>query len=293
MPTAEQFYTLIDQSIEIPTIPGIYWGLYEQLQHHDVDIPKVSELISRDPPLVAKILRVANSVYYGRNQRTTSLETAILTIGLRELSTIIATLTVGNAISRFKYHSFDRRILWKHSLMTGLVARYLVEKLRLNKVTDGNEFLAGLLHDIGHFIMLHYYPKEFLEVFAPDNPVGDLLPLERKFFGIDHAEIGGELAQKWNLSSPLISAIRFHHVCDAGGEFSMVTRAVRLADRVTSWENGDINAITPEQLASDYHFISFLLPDIPQSQQFAFHRSLENFPKDYLALLEYASAFDM
>ncbi|MDK9701301.1 MAG: HDOD domain-containing protein [bacterium] len=273
----------------LPTLPSTLQEIIINIQDPNIDFRTLKQIIYRDPPLAARILRIANSAYFGRRDPTSSLETAFLILGLNEVIAIVSSIGVVNAFSHAGSHSFDRRILWKHSLLTGLTSRYFTRKLEFSSRTDGNEFIAGLLHDIGHIIINLYFPDEFGAVLEASQNGANPLEAERELLGNDHAELSGYLAERWRFPSSMTEAMRNHHLSIQPDERPGILNVLRLADRVCSWREGDEPPITPEQLSQPEVLANFF-PDSTTDQLKSYANRLTIFPQEFAKIEELSEA---
>jgi putative nucleotidyltransferase with HDIG domain len=197
---------------DLPTLPSVALEVLSLVHDPDVSIQRISECIFTDPPLAAKVLRMANSVFYRRGDRKVeTLHHAIIFLGLSEIINITTSVSIFTALSKGKSAEASmREKFWDHSVATGLIARYLDKKLGIK--CYGREFVAGLLHDIGKIILDQYFHEEFLEAYnlslEKDKP---MFETEMEVCGTNHMEVGYFVAQKWNLPDYVSDVILYHH----------------------------------------------------------------------------------
>lgn len=173
------------------------------------DLVKVIKL---DPVLMAKVLKLINSTYFGMPQEITSISRAVLLLGVNTIKNLALSTAVVNTVSDKKDNPFDLHEVWEHALGAAVAAK-LIAKRRGVKLKDLEEyFIAGLLHDIGQILLISYVPKVYAKVLkTSDDDFTVLNDEERKVFGCDHAQLGALVAEKWKLTPNLIAAIRDHH----------------------------------------------------------------------------------
>lgn len=185
-----------------------------------IDDPRAStrdfeRVIMQDAALASKVLRMANSAYYGGNGRITTLSRAIAVLGMNTVRTIVMALSFHAMVhARQRKSRFNRQEYWRHSLATAIASRVLA-RLKRSK-WDEEIFLAGLLHDIGKLIADQFLPEEndvFISRILEFTSINtdEVLELEAKVLGTTHPQLGGYAAEKWNLPLMLQAAITYHH----------------------------------------------------------------------------------
>jgi len=170
---------------------------------------EIDALVRSDPPLALRLMRLANSSLVGGRVIDTIPE-AILRVGSRGLANMILALSV---VEVFVPHTRGQRNLWIHSIQTALAARRLAT-LRPDMGLGLEEcFLAGLLHDIGRFLIFENLPQEMAQLDEADvaSPL-ELVAAELQVCGFDHATLGYEVCSRWNLPESVCEMIRVHHL---------------------------------------------------------------------------------
>ena len=200
---------------QVPLLPASGARLLEVARQDpdDVNITELSDLISHDPAIASKVLRIANSTYYNLLQKVTTVRAAIITIGLQD---IISLVLVSSLMDKFrsavKMKNLDSKDFWTHCVAVGAATRVGAMYVGTSMLVPAEMSLAGLLHDIGKNVFIRYYPKEYDECIARAAQSGvPLHEMEEETFGINHAELGGMLAEQWKLPDFLQEAIRSHH----------------------------------------------------------------------------------
>ncbi|GBC89988.1 hypothetical protein HRbin14_00720 [bacterium HR14] len=204
-------------SIRVARTPGL--GMLPQITSQIlrmVDNPNASPrqigaLIERDPGLASKLLKTANSAYYGSPGKIKTVSQAISVMGLSAVRSVVVSQAYQQMTAvRGASKRFDRLAFWQHSLATASAARVLA---KLKGYRDPEEaFLAGLMHDAGRLVMDRFLPNEFDQIctLALERAI-PLIEAEREVLGYTHVEIGDMLAEQWNLPDGLRTAIRMHH----------------------------------------------------------------------------------
>lgn len=222
--------TLIRQVDSLPALPAVVVELIESVDDEDADADLLASKISRDQALVARMLRVANSSFYGLQGKVTSIHDAIVVLGLRGVRTLATAAAVTACFSsRGLAGSFDYRAFWAHGISVALCARAIARRLR---VSEENAFTAGLLHDIGRLVLAARFPRHFDAVVEHRRREDCLLvDAEVALLGIDHARIGRALTERWHFSPLISAAIAGHHQSEQA-ELRSLTHLIHVADGI-------------------------------------------------------------
>jgi len=218
---------------DLPTLPLIALQVSRLASNPLTGMSEIVRIIRNDPSLTAKILRVANSAFYGMPRRIESLNMALVVLGMRELNNLVTCITVLKTFPAVPgSQHFDRRAFWEHSAGCGEIARVIATRLHLR--LHGVEFTAGLLHDVGKIVFEQHMHKDFMDaVNLGSEERLTSVDAERRVMGVDHAEIGSWLSEVWSLPPSIVEAIRYHHQPAHAPEHSPLTAVVRLADLFT------------------------------------------------------------
>lgn len=195
---------------DLPAVPETVAEVLRLTDQPDVTITAVSQCIERDPALAAKLLKVSNSPYFGMSQIVGTLKLALVVLGLREVRHLVLGVALFSELRDSRSERlFLRHNFWDHSCKVAGMARKLSQHYRLD--LEGEDFTAGLLHDIGKLILWSRLPEyEALFVNAGGHSAR-LVEAERDAFGFDHADAAAVLAARWQLPDSLVDAIWRHH----------------------------------------------------------------------------------
>lgn len=200
----------LEQKIQqLPSLSVVITRLLVLLQRDDVSMDELTAEIGKDQALMVRILRIANSPFYGLSSRISSLQYASTLLGLHTLQGIITAAGVIDHFPAGQDQTFNRQSFWQHAIGTGIVAQVLARRSGLDAE---QAFTAGLLHDIGKVVLAVYFEDEFVRVLAWRDEHDCLIrEAEHAVLGFDHTEIGAHIARHWKLPRLLINAIQFHH----------------------------------------------------------------------------------
>lgn len=196
------------EDVEIPPCPAILTKLLREVRAEEPDFRKVSQLIGADVGLAAAIINVANSPYYGQSRKVTTIQQALSMLGLNVVTQRVTGLLLRQAFASGAGLGMER--YWRSSMVCALIAATVSRELRLGH--DEVCHTYALFRDCGMAVMLQKFPI-YADIFdgsalAHGDPI---LEVEGERYAINHAEIGARLGQSWQLSEPMVLAIRHHH----------------------------------------------------------------------------------
>jgi HD-like signal output (HDOD) protein len=217
---------------KMPAFPQSVHRVIELTSDINSDPRALVEVIEHDPILIMKILKMVNSPYFGLAEKITSVNHAVVYIGINTVKNLaLSTATLG-VLPRTNKAGFDMDAFLLHSLSTAIIARIIARKLKVPEKEAFDFFLSGLLHDFGKIVFAHFMPNDFKLVLQMVKDEG--LPIyeaEQKIFAADHTQIGSLLGEKWNLPVHLISCIKNHHCHDR--KESLIIDVVWAADQIS------------------------------------------------------------
>ncbi|MBW2575349.1 MAG: HDOD domain-containing protein [Deltaproteobacteria bacterium] len=226
----EKIYSKID---EIPTLPIVIPKLLTLMESDKSDAADVADVVSRDPALTSKILKVANSAYYGFSKGISSLEKAVPLLGFNMVQSLALSIGVLRSLPAGKKSThFSQQDLWIHSLAVATVMKELGK--RFGKGDDHEYlFIIGLLHDIGKIVLDQYFGELFHHAIEEFHNLGniELHQVETREIGVDHGEVGAMLLTRWKFPDKICNAIAAHHLSKIPeGTNSDDVAMLRLAD---------------------------------------------------------------
>jgi putative nucleotidyltransferase with HDIG domain len=212
---------------DLPPMPHIAQLVMEKVGDPSTTARQLQDIIYQDQALAARILKIANSAFYGLSRSVTSLTAAIGTIGFNTIKSLVISSAMRDL---FKSFGLTEQLLWEHSLGCAFSSRAIAKRLKFSKLEEA--FLAGLLHDIGKVILNLKVPDQVSLIIQEvyNNPGTTFAQLEHTSFGFDHAQLGQLVAHKWNFAGEIEEAIGLHHHPEAAHRLPVLTFIVNLGN---------------------------------------------------------------
>jgi putative nucleotidyltransferase with HDIG domain len=210
---------------QLPSLPASITDLLASFADEDVDVERIARQIARDQGLTARLLRVANSSFYGRQSRVGTVHEAVVILGFRAVRSTVLAVGMSGVFKVEHCPGFDSAAYLRHAAAVGLAARGLAGLAGHNAELA---FTGGILHDIGQLVLAANFPAQYAEALACRR-LHDcfMVEAEREVLGIDHAEVGGLLAETWRFPPELHAAVAGHHAPDGS-----LADLIHLADAV-------------------------------------------------------------
>jgi putative nucleotidyltransferase with HDIG domain len=179
------------------------------INNDDFSMEELAAIVMHDPGLTGKVLRMANSAFYRQQARISSVNHALMMLGVMQVKCLALSTSVFKAKLFENTYNIDIKEMFGHFISVALGCRKLAEAVGYNDTEE--VFVGGLLHDIGLVFFMHHYPDDYAEVLQNYTQYPSLMEAEKAILGIDHAEIGQVMAEKWNFPPGLCRAIGEHH----------------------------------------------------------------------------------
>ena len=200
-------------------------------------------VIDHDPVLTMKILKVANSAYFGLTRQIVSINHAVVYLGLNTVKHVALAIAAIGSLPKENKAGFDMDDFLLHSLTTAVITRALARHMRIPEVEAANFFVAGLLHDIGQVVFAQFKPNEFNQALAAARKTGTPLhEQEHAILGNDHSELGALLCETWSFPESLVSAIRMHHVPSPAKDQDAIRKCLFVANLLAGRVNAPVNS---------------------------------------------------
>ncbi len=196
---------------DLPTIPIVITQVLRALDNVDINANTLAKMIERDQTLATRVLQVANSPFYGFSRRISTIDLAVVVMGLNSIKEIVIGLVVQRFFGKSKRSIIDINQFWKYSLFCGASSRVIARKLGYKLA--GEAFVTGLMHDLGLIILSDHFNWHFRRIWnLAQTDEYSLLEAEELVLGCNHGDIGAWLAEKWNFPEHLCNALRNHHI---------------------------------------------------------------------------------
>ena len=231
---------LLDKADNLPTLPGIAVKLLDITREPTPDLHAIADVLSTDPPLSGKVLKMINSPYYGLVQQITSVPHAVNLLGSKTVVNLALSFSLVNRMENGVGSQFDYSRFWKDSLISAITAKRITQAILPEKAEDA--FFLGLLQDIGRLAIAHSIPEAYQEVMSlqTHKSCADH-EAESQVLEFNHQHVGAYLVRDWNLPEWFALPIRHHHdpqtldTADTG--IDILTRILHLASLVTDFTN--------------------------------------------------------
>ncbi len=224
---------LIDDTLELVSLPDVVHRINLMVEDPNSSAVEIGHLISEDPALTARLLKVVNSPMFGFPSRIDTISMAITVLGTRHLRDLVLATAVVGKFHNLTEEVIDMETFWCHSVSTGVAAKVIGHHLKENN--SERFFVAGLLHDIGKLVMYLTHPDASRQVIELSSEPGiNQNTVERSVFGFSHAEVSAELLSHWQLPESLIEPARYHHHPIRATHFATETAVVHIADAVAN-----------------------------------------------------------
>jgi putative nucleotidyltransferase with HDIG domain len=250
----------------LPALPLALMVAIQALSSDDLPASDCVDAVERDQSLATRLLRLANSAFYGARGQVASVDDAVSMLGLRTVASVVAAVSMRSTLALVHCNGFRFETYWRHALTTAVIARELARSVTLD---PGEAFLAGLLHDVGQLplVVAHADWAERALLLSREEQI-DLCEAERRLIGVGHDEVGADVMRHWHFPERLVDAVAAHHSplpAPPGFRVSL-SALVRLADQLAHHLETDAGAPVPlaslddwESLCLDEKFLSALL----------------------------------
>ena len=224
---------LLDQTGDLPVVPAVAMRVLEFAQDDSGGAAELAAILSTDPALSAKLIKISNSAYYGFTRHFGTVREAVIVLGFKQVRKVAVAASIIDAFKRPRspIDGFDLNLFWGHSLAVAIISEFAARTYNIGNPADA--FTAGILHDIGRLALRQARPYEFGRALEFARTTGEpLRDIELRETGFSHEELGRALAERWNFPAYLAEAIGSHHDSLLDTEHHGLAAVIAMADQL-------------------------------------------------------------
>ncbi|CAM2006149.1 HDOD domain-containing protein [Acanthopleuribacter pedis] len=237
--TVSQYVANIDN---LPVLPEIAQKVIALADAPRPNIAELADLIQKDLSITANIFKLINSGYFSLRREIADVRQAVVLLGLQQVRNLVVTMVSVNHFEEPPGSPLKLANFWDHCLGVATITQSLAQRFKFGEAP--NLYLAALLHDVGKIIIQCHYPDDLSQIvdYMEQNHCA-MVQAEQAILGFTHAEIGGVLAEKWQLPSSVCEAITYHHQCQKANDH-VFAAILQFADFITK---GRLQAVYGDQ----------------------------------------------
>jgi putative nucleotidyltransferase with HDIG domain len=223
---------IIEQIDTLRPISPVSSKIMDIARNPDSSLSELVEVIQYDQAMTTNLLRICNSSYFGLTKRIESIRQAVAYLGTEKVASLVIMKSSSENFAKAQQgYDLNEGELWKYSVSSALIAQDLAEQKNVKDVSL--IFTSALLKDIGKVILNNYVEDSFEDIIATVQSEGlAFIEAEKKIIGIDHAELGAQVAERWNFSPAMVKIIRNHHSPDKSPPDDLSVPIIYLADSI-------------------------------------------------------------
>ena len=220
------------------SLPDVYLRLKNILDDPDFAMAEVAVVISHDPSITLRLLRMVNSSFYGFTQTIDTVSRAIMLLGVQQIHDIVLATSVAETFKGMSSEVMDVGRFWRCSVYCAVACRQLA--ILCGACDKEKLFVAGLLHDIGHLAMYQALPETCQQaLFSAQKTRQPLFQIEQKLLGFDYAHIGAHIIEQWHLSETFKETTGYQVMPEKAEQFPLETALVHLGAMMTKADDGE------------------------------------------------------
>jgi putative nucleotidyltransferase with HDIG domain len=225
---------VVEKTPDLPALPAATLAVMRESQSATATAHTVARYLSQDQALTSRVLRLANSAFYGMQRRIASPDEAVVILGMRAVRNLAMIASTYHWMDKpLKGYSLEPHEFWEHSLSVAVASQVVAQNVAPSS-TD-LAFTCGLLHDLGKVALSAWLENRAVTLSAIAAKLDlSLEQAEQRVLGFDHQQVGGRLAERWNLPTPIVEAISFHHCPSERVTESSIIDVVHVADYLAS-----------------------------------------------------------
>lgn len=204
---------------DLPPLSNVAVEVVRRATQEELETGDLADIIAKDPGLAVKILRVANSSFYGLRTQVKTLQQAIVVLGQMSVVSVCSTISMLGVLAPrqpVQHPRYSNTLLRRHAVLTAVVARCAAQQSEAPRIPAADAYMAGLLHEIGELALAVFYGPQLksLYEFETAHPGCSRIEAQQQILGVDHQSVGAEVLERWHLPPVFIEVARHHH--DAG-----------------------------------------------------------------------------
>lgn len=255
---------------ELPVLAKVSARLNQLMDDIETPALSIADIIEKDQAVVAKILKLVNSSFYGFSTKVSNLRHAIMLMGYNTIRNAVLAISVveGHKLIH-KFSGYNISCFWEHAIAVATISRF-IDRQTGNQFRE-DSFTSGLIHDIGKLFMANCFPEEFGKVLLTMQTENvTFSQAEKLWFPISHNELGAYLANRWNLPEILHDVMGFHHQPDKKSSCCDLVLIVHTANALEGsyFRNSQnskkfiINRLAMEKYGEQIQTVKEWLPDV-------------------------------
>lgn len=226
------------ENVRLPTISEVAHALIATLDNDDVSTKQIAVILARDPALVAKLMRLANSARFGASRTISSVDEAIALTGTAHIRTLALAACFADSFPQLP--GLDSKEFWNSSMTCAGYARWLA---RGANIDSNDAWLAGMILRLGELLIYEVAPSAFAEIEQLPHLPGARWERELRLLGLSESEITAELARRWNFPERIVTAVKGASMPMDTPSFSRLAGVVHLASLLADTPNDDDDVV--------------------------------------------------
>jgi putative nucleotidyltransferase with HDIG domain len=236
----QQFRAEVIARKNLPTIPTVLTKILQLVDSESSNGRELITIIERDQALTGKMLRLANSAFFGQSRRVATIPRAVVLLGFSTVRNLALGVKVWDALgSGIAKNRLEE--LWLHAVAVAAATKAIAARLRAGDPDEG--FTAALLHDVGRLVLAMRFRDDYWRAVGGAAESEPVAAMEAASLGIDHAEVGGWILEAWSLPPAIVEAVRLHHADEPRPGLPLLLRTI---DRLVSWTELATGALRAE-----------------------------------------------
>lgn len=259
--------TFVNQNLKLYSLPDIYINLKRVIDDPNSSLVDAVNVISHDPAMTMRILRIVNSAFFGFGQKIETVQHALNMMGMQELhDLVLASSVTTTAFNDISSDLMDMRAFWRKSIYCGVLSRLIAN--HCNVLDSDRLFVAGLLADIGHLVMYDKLSADMDFILRNrSSQHKSMAQLEKEVIGFDYSEVGYALMRKWKLPSGLQMVVRHHPFPASASSYELNVAIVHIAMVISTSENAITDELFNKIDSSTLRLSSLNIDDLKSIQQ--------------------------